>query len=196
MLIFIIYNSTLKARYDLHCVESAVKLQPTNQPRTRTPNLDSSAVDLDLDSTVMNSDSTNAGFVTSPPAPVQFGDACDVFLAAAAGWGPAGNSESDAEHGVERRWAGTALQWDQERPRTEAQPHHGRRPAADRPTQPANTHRWSVTVDHSWFDIVLWVTNNCQWTYISSCCLTLIELLSYSIFDFILSLFFRFWAVR
>jgi len=33
MLIFL-YNLTLKARYDPHCVESAVKLQPTNQPES------------------------------------------------------------------------------------------------------------------------------------------------------------------
>jgi len=32
MLIFVIYNSTLKVQYDLNCVESAVKLQSANQP--------------------------------------------------------------------------------------------------------------------------------------------------------------------
>jgi len=29
------YNSTLKARYDLNCVESAVKLQSTNRTKKR-----------------------------------------------------------------------------------------------------------------------------------------------------------------
>jgi len=43
------YNLTLKARYDLHCVESAVKLQPTNQPTGTVPVSSSPACDKQTD---------------------------------------------------------------------------------------------------------------------------------------------------